>query len=300
MSIKKILSLVMVGMILTSSMVGCKSKDEKDIEKIQKEIENIDKEDNNGEVEKEKEGVLSVREALENNSFSGMLNLDLNDEKYFNGDIIVHGYIKNLSGDMVTLSSSKDGDSELYCYNVMYDNNLKEGDKVYIRGYISEQKSSCLKKAKIINNKDIDKEIKLLKARREELKNMRDTKYDVVALIDELKNDREAFWEKYYGTVITITGVKAEGVRDIIFLISSENVDLSNFNQSENVYISFSTSEDIEMAKVMQPNQQITATGRLLPIKEDDEETLFYISNAQLVKDVKEQQEKPNFENINE
>lgn len=298
MIIKKFLSLVMVGIILTSSMVGCKSKDEKEIEKIQKEIENIDKEDNDGEVEKD--GVLSVKEVSEDSNFNGMSSLSLDDEKYFNGKIIVHGYVQALyNGTMINLSSSKDGDCEIQCFDVLYGNDLKEGDKIYIEGYISEYRG--LKKAKIINDKDVDKEINILKARREEIKNMRDTKYDVVALMDELKNDREAFWEKYYGTVITITGVKAEvGLGDAIFLISNENEDLNEFNQNNNAYISFASSEDIEMAKVMQPNQQITATGRLLPIKEDDEETLFYIANAQLVKDVKEEQEKPNFENINE
>lgn len=301
MNIKKILSMVMVGIILTSSMVGCKSKDEKDIEKVQKEIENMEQE--NKKIEKEKDGVLSVGEIMEDrkNGLDWIRNLDLDDEKYFNGDIIVHGYVQALSGDMVILSSSEGGDGEFYCHDVMYGNDLKKGDKIYIRGYANETKT--LRKARIIKDKDIDKEIKLLKARREEIKNMRDTKYDVVALMDELKNDREAFWEKYYGTIITITGVKAEvGLGDAIFLISNENEDLNEFNQNNNAYISFASSEDIEMAKVMQPNQQITSIGRLLPDDEnlDNEETLFYIANAQLVKDVKEQQEKPNFENINE
>lgn len=301
MNIKKILSMVMVGIILTSSMVGCKSKDEKDIEKVQKEIENMEQE--NKKIEKEKDGVLSVGEIMEDrkNGLDWIRNLDLDDEKYFNGDIIVHGYVQALSGDMVTLSSSEGGDGEFYCHDVMYGNDLKKGDKIYIRGYAND--TNVLRKARIIKDKDIDKEIKLLKARRDEIKNMRDTKYDVVALMDELKNDREAFWEKYYGTIITITGVKAEvGLGDAIFLISNENEDLNEFNQNNNAYISFASSEDIEMAKVMQPNQQITSIGRLLPDDEnlDNEETLFYIANAQLVKDVKEQQEKPNFENINE
>ena len=54
------------------------------------------------------------------------------------------------------------------------------------------------------------------------------------------------------------------------------------------------------MAKAMKNNQSITAIGRLLPRKENDEETVFDILNAELVKDVQEKQEKPNFENIEE
>ena len=285
MKIKKILSVILVGVMFSSICIGCgKSQDEKDIEKIQKEIEDMEQENKEVEEEKEKDWVLSVREVLEDreNGLRWIRNLDLDDEKYFNGDIIVHGYVQALSGDMVTLSSSEGGDGELYCHDVMYGNDLKEGDKIYIRGYANE--TNTLRKARIINDKDIDKEIKLLKARREEIKKMKDTKYDVVELMNEFKNDKEAFWDKYYGTVITITGAKAEWVRDIIFLISNENEDLNNFNQSDNVYLSFSSSEDIELAKSIQPNEQVTAIGRLLPKNQDDEETIFYIDKTQLVK----------------
>ncbi len=298
MSKKRFLSIVMVGMILTSSIIGCKSKDEKNIEKLQKEIEDMEQE--NKEVAKEKDGVLSVREIIEDreNGFRWIRILDLDDEKYFNGDIIVHGYVQNLSNNTIILSSSKDGDGEFYCYDVVYSNDLKKGDKIYIRGYIND--TNVLRKAQIIKDNDIDEEIKLLKARREELKSMKSTQYDVISLMNELKSDREAFWKKYYGAVITITGIKAEvGLGDAIFLISNEDEDLNNFNQNNNSYISFSSSEDIEMAKAMKNNQSITAIGRLLP-SGDDEETVFSILNAKLVKDVQEKQEKPNFENIEE
>lgn len=288
MGIKKTLIILITGAMITTSILGCgKSQDEKDIEKIQKEIEDMEQENKEVEEEKEKDGVLSVQEIMEDreNGFRYMRELNLDDEKYFNGDIIVHGYVQALSGDVVTLSSAKGGDSELYCYNVTYGNDLKEGDKVYIRGYLSDNNNNTLKKAKIINDKDIDKELKLLEAKREELKKMKDTKYDVVALINELKNDKEAFWEKYYGAVITITGVKAEvGVVNNIYLVSSENVDLNNFNQDENISISFSSSQDIETAKEIDNGKTITAIGRLLPVNEDDEETLFDVFNAQLVK----------------
>ncbi len=296
----KILKTIIIGIILTSSISGCgKYNIENDIEDIQKEIEN-----NNEKIEKEKDGVLSLSEIMEdinNNDFNYLRDLDLNDEKYFNGDIIIHGYVQNLNGKMVTLSSYPNGDGEFYCYDVIYGNDLKKGDEIYIRGYLSDEEGNALIKAKLIKDKDIDEEIKLLKARREELKSIRNNQYDIISLIKELKNDREAFWEKYYGAVITITGVKAEvGLGDAIFLISNEDEDLNNFNQNNNSYISFSSSEDIEMAKAMKNNQSITAIGRLLPRKENDEETVFDILNAELVKDVQEKQEKPNFENIEE
>ena len=292
----KILKTIIIGIILTSSISGCgKYNIENDIEDIQKEIEN-----NNEKIEKEKDGVLSLSEIMEdinNNDFNYLRDLDLNDEKYFNGDIIIHGYVQNLNGKMITLSSYSNGDGEFYCYDVIYGNDLKKGDEIYIRGYLSDEEGNALIKAKLIKDKDIDEEIKLLKARREELKSIRNNQYDIISLIKELKNDREAFWEKYYGAVITITGVKAEvGLGDAIFLISNEDEDLNNFNQN----ISFSSSEDIEMAKAMKNNQSITAIGRLLPRKENDEETVFDILNAELVKDVQEKQEKPNFENIEE
>ena len=77
---------------------------------------------------------------------------------------------------------------------------------------------------------------------------MRNTQYDVISLMNELKSDREAFWEKYYGAVITITGIKGDtGITKSIFLISSENEDLNNFNQGNNTYISLSSLEEKEI-----------------------------------------------------
>lgn len=288
MKIKKILSAILIGTIFTSSILGCRKYNiEDDIEDIQNDIENANQENNNQKIEKEKDGVLSLSEIMEdmnNNDFNYLRDLDLNNEKYFNGDIIIHGYVQNLNGKLVTLTSYPNGDGEFYCYDVMYGNDLKKGDKIYIRGYLSDEEGNALIKAKIIEDKDIDKEIKLLKAKRKELKEMRNTQYDVISLMNELKSDREAFWEKYYGAVITITGIKGDtGITKSIFLISSENEDLNNFNQGNNTYISFSSSEDIENANAIEKGKTIKAIGRLLPRTEDDEETIFDILNAQLI-----------------
>lgn len=288
MKIKKILSAILIGTIFTSSILGCRKYNiEDDIEDIQNDIENANQENNNQKIKKEKDGVLSLSEIMEdmnNNDFNYLRDLDLNNKKYFNGDIIIHGYVQNLNGKLVTLTSYPNGDGEFYCYDVIYGNDLKKGDKIYIRGYLSDEEGNALIKAKIIEDKDIDKEIKLLKAKRKELKEMRNTQYDVISLMNELKSDREAFWEKYYGAVITITGIKGDtGITKSIFLISSENEDLNNFNQGNNTYISFSSSEDIENANAIEKGKTIKAIGRLLPRTEDDEETIFDILNAQLI-----------------
>ena len=92
--------------------------------------------------------------------------------------------------------SYSNGDGEFYCYDVIYGNDLKKGDEIYIRGYLSDEEGNALIKAKLIKDKDIDEEIKLLKARREELKSIRNNQYDIISFIKELKNDREALWEK--------------------------------------------------------------------------------------------------------